>query len=146
MCEGGRRHVQLETSGKWYTPVIFINDMPDMVKNICQLFADDAKLFCNVELRNEAHNISLQSDLNSLGDWSAKWQLPFNVSKCKCLHIGYSNPCWKYKMHGRLLEDIEEEKDLGVIVDKELKFHQQAASAAKKANMSWGSSKNPLHF
>ena len=32
--------------------VIFINDMPVTVESTCQLFADDAKLFSNVHIRN----------------------------------------------------------------------------------------------
>ena len=126
--------------------VIFINDMPDMVHNLCQLFADDAKVYCSVDLRNEESNKSLQNDLNALVDWSEKWQLPFNIGKCKCLHIGICNPCWKYKMSGRPLEDVDEEKDLGVIIDKDLKFHRQAAAAVKKANSSLGIIKKSFTF
>ena len=37
-------------------------------------------------------------------------------------------------MNGKVLEAITEEKDLGVLVDKELKFHKQAAAAVNKAN------------
>ena len=118
--------------------VIFINDMPKMVKNLCQLFADDAKLFCSVNLRDEEKNKSLQKDINALEAWSHKWQLPFNVEKCKCLHIGNINPCWRYKMSGRYLKDVKEEKDLGVLVDQELKFHRQTAAAVKKASSSLG--------
>ena len=62
--------------------VIFINDMPTMVENICELFADDAKLFRNVHLRAEQNNKSLQNDINALVEWSKKWQLPFNIGKC----------------------------------------------------------------
>lgn len=126
--------------------VIFINDMPGIVKNLCQLFADDAKLFCNVDLRDEENNKSLQIDLNALVEWSRKWQLPFNIGKCKCLHIGNCNPCWRYKMAGRVLEDVDEEKDLGVLIDKELKFHRQTASAVKKANSSLGLIKKTFAF
>ena len=117
-----------------------------MVRNFCQLFADDAKLYCSVDLRNEESNKSLQTDLDALVDWSDKWQLPFNIGKCKCLHIGICNPCWKYKMSGRSLEDVDEEKDLGVIIDKDLKFHRQSAAAIKKANSSLGIIKKSFTF
>lgn len=126
--------------------VIFINDMPDMVKNLCQLFADDAKLFCNVHVREEENNKSLQTDVNALEAWSTTWQLPFNIGKCKCLHIGNCNPCWRYKMGGVLLEDVEEEKDLGVLIDNDLKFHRQTASAVKKANSALGLIKKSFAF
>ena len=71
--------------------VIFINDMPEMVKSMCQLFADDAKLFRSVDLRDETSNLTLQEDLEILHHWSEKWQLPFNTGKCKVLHLGHNN-------------------------------------------------------
>ena len=117
---------------------IFINDMPEMVESMCKLFADDAKIFRSVDLRDESSNVKLQEDLHNLWRWSEKWQLPFNTCKCKVLHIGSNNPCYQYKMNGRKLEKVEEEKDLGVIVDNELKFHKQSAAAVKKANMKLG--------
>ena len=49
-------------------------------------------------------------------------------------------------MSGRVLEDVDEEKDLGVLVDKELKFHQQTAAAVKKANMALGLIKKSFAF
>ena len=126
--------------------VIFINDMAGIVENLCELFADDAKLFRSVDVRDEEKNKSLQKDINALVDWSSKWQLPFNVGKCKCLHIGSTNPLWRYKMSGRCLEDVKEEKDLGVLIDQELKFHRQTAAAVKKASMSLGIVKKTFAF
>ena len=49
-------------------------------------------------------------------------------------------------MSGRSLEDVDEEKDLGVIVDKGLKFHRQAAAAIKKANSALGIIKKSFTF
>ena len=37
--------------------VIFINDMPEMVDSMCQLFADDAEIFRSVHIRDEASNL-----------------------------------------------------------------------------------------
>ena len=116
--------------------VVFINDMPEEVKSMCQLFADDAKILASVNVRDENAGVQLQQDLNSLSNWSEKWQLPFNVLKCKVLHIGKNNPCRRYKMMGKQLEDVAEEKDLAVLVDNGLKF--QTAAAVKKANCSLG--------
>ena len=59
--------------------VIFINEMPDMVESKCQLFADDAKLFRNVNVREDYNTSILQRDLDSLSVWSDKWQLPFST-------------------------------------------------------------------
>ena len=112
--------------------VIFINDMPEIVESMCQLFADDAKIFRNVSSREDC--IKLQNDLDKLTEWSARWQLPFNVEKCKSLHKGKKNSRHRYVMDIQELEQVREEKDLGVLVDDELKFHRQTAAAVKKAN------------
>ena len=90
--------------------VIFINDMPDVVDCFIQIFADDAKVFNKVNLREDNSGRRLQNDIDSLSSWSNKWQLPFNVSKCKVLHIGSCNPCRRYKMNGKQLMHILEEK------------------------------------
>ena len=50
------------------------------------IFADDTKLFRSVTTDEE--HVVLQSDLDMLADWSETWQLKFNASKCKVLHIG----------------------------------------------------------
>ena len=118
--------------------VIFINDMPEVVQSICQLFADDAKIFDTVNLRDLNSGNRLQEDINAVSSWSSRWQLPFNVKKCKVLHIGNTNPCRRYKMNNHYLDDVEEEKDLGVLMDSELKFHKQTAAVVKNANSKLG--------
>ena len=67
-----------------------------------------------------------------------KWQLPFNTGNCKVLHIENNNPCHRYEINGENLEKVDEEKDLGVIVDSELKFNKPTGAAVKKANMKLG--------
>ena len=63
-------------------------------------------------------------DLNSLQEWSNKWQLRFNATKCKVAHLGYSNKHFAYQMvDSSGLMDLEStccEKDLGVYVDTRL--------------------------
>ena len=94
-----------------------------------QLFADDAKIFKSV--RSTDDNKKLQDDLDSLTEWSTPWQLPFNVEKCK---IGRNNGRHIYEMEGKELDQVKEEKDLGVPIANELKFHKQTAAAIKRAN------------
>ena len=88
--------------------VLFINDMPDVCTSTCQLFADDAKKFKKVRSQEDVD--VLQDDLRKLHDWSTKWQLPFNLDKCKVLHLGRSNQKHVYVMDGKMLDSITEEK------------------------------------
>ena len=46
--------------------VIFINDMPDTIDSMCQLFADDAKIFRSIRSVND--NGVLQNDLDKLSE------------------------------------------------------------------------------
>ena len=112
--------------------IMFINDMPDAINSIRQLFADDAKIFRSV--RSNDDNKKLQDVLDSLTEWSTWWQLPFNVDKCKSLHIGRNDRKHIYEMDENKLDQVKEEKDLGVLIDNELTFHNQIAAAIKRAD------------
>jgi len=48
--------------------------------------------------------------------------------------IGVNNLKEKYLMEGKKLEEIMEEKDLGVIVSRNCKVSKQCIKAAKKGN------------
>jgi len=50
-------------------------------------FADDAKLIGRVDSKDDVGRLKM--DLISLGGWAEKWQMKFNVEKCKILNIGF---------------------------------------------------------
>ena len=64
-------------------PTIGINDLPDVVNSNTPfaLCADVAK--CSRVISNLSDCGTLQSDLNSLYDWTVLWDLSFNVKKMK---------------------------------------------------------------
>lgn len=109
----------------------FVNDLPEAVRCGIQLFADDAKLYRPVSAPDDSR--MLQMDLDNLAAWSSTWQLAFNVSKCKSLHFGRTNQHSAYTLNDTQLEQASEERDLGIIVDVDLKFRQHAASAVARA-------------
>ena len=75
-------------------------------------FADDIKVF--QELRDVTDCSTLQSDLDNLVTWAEKWQMDFNVQKCKAMHVGkQKDSCFHY-MGGMKLTEEEVEKYLGV--------------------------------
>ena len=69
--------------------LIYINDLPEVVKSMVKLFADDTKLYSVVNNQQEAEK--LQTDLDNICMWSEKWLLNFNIGKCKHMHIGKIN-------------------------------------------------------
>ena len=58
----------------------------------------------------------------------------FNVDKCKVMHIGINNSKANYEMNGKYLEEVTEERDLGVIFQNDLKCNRQCLKAVNTAN------------
>ena len=58
------------------------------VENTIQVskFADDSKIFRGIHDSMDSRN--LQKDLDTIIDWADKWQMDFNISKCKVMHAG----------------------------------------------------------
>ena len=133
--------------------LIFVADMAPIVQNFISLYADDSKLFSYLlEDSNNLHtSTSIQEDINNLSAWSEKMQMSFNPEKCHRLHLGKNNNCYPYYLpkiytttetqtstcytiylHG--LEDVADEKDLGVHVDRNLTFKKHISQKISKAN------------
>ena len=71
-----------------------------------------------------------------MGKWSDKWMLRLHPEKCKVMHVGHKHQTVYYVTEQGARKQIsvtEEEKDLGVIVAKELKWARQCSAAATKA-------------
>ncbi len=54
------------------------------------------------------------------------------------MHLGSKISKAEYMMDGTTPESITEEKDLGVLIDDELKFHKHVSAAISKANHTLG--------
>ena len=93
--------------------------MPDDIASSNKIFADDTKAFKHAQTEDDM--LILQKDVDSLCDWSLKWQLKCNATKCT--HMTYCNPKIRsqYKMKegdGKLADirhDDETKKYLGVL-------------------------------
>ena len=118
--------------------LIFINDLPKCTTCPVCLFADDSKIYCKVPRYGSSNNNGeqniLQNDLRELQKWAEKWKMSFNVNKCKIMHMGYGNDKHKYNLGGEELAETTEEKDLGVLIDNELKFTRHIRGIVAKAN------------
>ena len=116
--------------------IIFINGIDDGIVSDILKFADDTKIFGKAGTRDSV--IKLRADLQILCNWSEKWQMKFNTEKCKVMHIGANNLKAEYYMEGKKLEEIMEEKDLGVIISSNFKVAKQCIKAANKGNQILG--------
>ena len=126
---------------------IFINDLPDGIKSICKIFADDTKIY------NDSNSYpDIQEDIVHLQNWSEKWKLFFNISKCKIMHIGNKDDQSRenyFMFDGQTkitIEECDQEKDLGVIFDETLIFDKHINSAINKANKMLGLIKRTFNY
>ena len=116
--------------------LVYINDLDIGVGSKISKFADDTKIASTVQ--DAQDNFKIQRDLDRLVAWADKWQMEFNSQKCKVMHIGKHNRNFSYEMEGCWLEAVEEERDLGVVVDRTMKFSKQCLEARNRANRTLG--------
>ena len=70
--------------------LVYINDLLQCVPNgKVYLFADDTK--CSHSISSTSDCDQLQANLTSLSDWSTKWSLHFNASKCIIMQFHRAN-------------------------------------------------------
>ena len=131
--------------------VCYINDMPEEVTAQISMYADDTKLF--KEINTEDDKMILQKDLDAIKRWSEKWQLRFNVAKCKTMqiksvrkHSQNRDYCMIDGMATITLDHSEEEKDLGVWVDSGIKFANHIEKPVTKANQVLGMIRRTLTY
>ena len=94
-------------------------------------FVDDTKL-CQ-RARNSDDVMELLEDINKLVEWANKWQMSFNVDKCSVMHIGHNNMQSNNNMSNQQLPTIDQQRDLGIIITKDLKWRKQTEKSCKTA-------------
>ena len=124
--------------------LIYINDIGEHITSNLRLFADDSLLYCAIDIPQDC--LALQEDLDKLSQWSYKWQMSFNVSKCKSLSITRKrNPyLHQYTMNGQELESVKSHPYLGVELTQSLNWNNHINNITTKANRSLGFIKRNL--
>ena len=116
--------------------IYFINDLPEVSTVNTKIYADDTKAFS--EIKSEVDRRNLQHSIDMMFKWTQEWQLHFNKSKCKILHIGENNPKYTYFIGDgddrKEIETCEIEKDLGILVDNDLNFESHIDYIVKRAS------------
>ena len=117
--------------------IFFINDLPSVCSVTTKIYADDTKAYTSI--KSDEDHTRLQQSIDEMYNWTQTWQLHFNSSKCKILHIGEDNPKHTYFIgNGNSRHQIETttlEKDLGIFVDTELNFEDHIEYIVKRASM-----------
>ena len=114
--------------------LIYINDLPYVVHNFVKLCADDAKLYAVANTVDDAKTV--QDDLSRIDNWSDIWQIRFNYKKCNHMYLGKEQEFSTYFMtqngEPTKINQVSEQKDLGVIIDNKLKFIPHIQAMVKK--------------
>ena len=117
--------------------LIYINHVASNLTCSYKIFADDLKIYMKLD-RNAPHAsaASLQEDINLLYSTAASWGLAMNFRKCAVLRFRrrfqVDDP-FPYSLNNNLIPDVSAYRDLGVIIDSDLKFHDHCTSSAAKA-------------
>lgn len=110
--------------------IIYTFDLVHELQSHHALFADDTKLF-----NSPTNHNTLANDLLKIELWSEIWCIPLNKLKCSVLHIGQKNPILPYFFNsGEQLESVDTQRDLGVVVDKNLSWSNHIDTIVKKCN------------
>jgi hypothetical protein len=112
---------------------LFINDLPLVIRSARTLmYADDVKL-C-FQLKDAFCHSYLQADLDSFQSWCRVNLLILNSSKCKLMTFYRTSPeLVSYTLCGCALERIALVDDLGIRLDRKLKFSEHISTMVNKA-------------
>ena len=86
------------------------------------MFADDIALY--KEVKSPSDQSMLQDDLSQVFEWSCKWQLNLNPSKCETICISYKRsplPA-SYQLNNHVLSTKSVVRYLGILIKSHLKW------------------------
>ena len=117
--------------------ILFLSDLPTVFYSTpsvsFRLFADDIKIYSSFSDKNaRLLHVSMSSALSSISTYFDRMQLKLSSHKCVVLHLGKRNPRMQYSLGNHILSVVDTVRDLGVIVDSNLSFHEQCTTVHKK--------------
>lgn len=110
---------------------IMINDLDScLTSGRCLIYADDVKIFKSIRSVEDVR--SLQHDLDEIQLWSAKNRLYLNTSKCNVMSYTRSahTISLQYSINQDPIARTLNTKDLGVLFDSKLTFHDHMRNLA----------------
>ncbi len=120
--------------------LVYVNDLPHCIsgESTVAMFADDTK--CYRPVRDLSDCDELQNDLNDLVNWCTTWKMDLNQSKCGIMSITRSRQpiTTKYTLQDNPMKPLTHQKDLGIVVTKDLKWKKQVEEISSKANSMLG--------
>lgn len=119
--------------------LIYVNDLATVsVNSSLALFADDTK--CYRPIMNTDDGRLLQEDLDRITLWCQDWRMDLNQSKCTVMSTtrNVSPVISPYILQNTPVKRTDAQKDLGILVCKDLKWNCHVLAAASKVNRMLG--------
>ena len=112
----------------------YINDLPEKIKSMTRLFADDTALDKPIQAIEDTQ--ILQEDLVSLEEWEKIWDMEFHALKCNVMTCSRSQDIIKadYKLHGQTLERVTSAGYLGLNIQQDGQWSEHIDSLSQKGN------------
>ena len=73
----------------------------------------------------------MEKTLDKLMAWANRWDMDFNVNKCGIMNIGKINLEFQYEINDGWVKSVDEERDLWVLISKDLEFSKQCLWAKR---------------
>ena len=135
--------------------VLFINDIFDNIdkNSLIGLYADDTKLSRKIATSSDCD--VLQRDIDTLNNWCISNKMKFNADKCKVLTVAKSEPMfinelpfckYSYTLGDIILDYTSCERDLGILINERLDWHEHHDYLLKKGFQMLGMTKRTCHF
>ena len=115
--------------------ILYINNITEVLKHCTiKIFADDSKIIKAIE--TEEDRTKLLEDLNAVIKWADDNKMQLNESKFMLIQHGKNEAIKQpYRISDQiLLEQAESAKDLGILVDSELKWSTQIPTVVTSAS------------
>ena len=123
--------------------LIFINDIEYNIQNQIRLFADDTTIFmASPAIANDSHY--LQSDINTIYDWSRDWCVNYNPSKTELLLVSRKREPTDIvlTLNTVNITKVPHHKHLGLIFEQNGSWKTNTGEIVAKAHQRVGTLKN----
>jgi hypothetical protein len=116
--------------------LLYINDITAEISSEIRMFADDCILYR--QIKSHSDRLALQNDIDSMLNWSLKWQMQYNSKKCHILQISRQRKNnnlshYHYHLGQDILTQVDSYPYLGVTVSSDLRWNNHINNISLKA-------------
>ena len=116
--------------------LFFINDLPDLVKSQCRLFADDCFLYNEIKKLNDS--LQLQKHPKLLENWAEEWGMKLYAKKCYTIFTEKGGIPFFYTLNDHILQYVGTNPYPGITLSEDLIFTAHVGNITKKGSRMLG--------